>query len=148
MKLGVLQQIGKPQDIYDNPTNLFVAKFLGTPPINVFDGAIKGGKLYIGDEAVLDVNGIDDQDVHVGIRPEGFILDKNGALTCQLSNVEVMGRDVSIVADHAAKTSATIRAIVDADEGKTVEGETVKFNLKAHKVFLFNKTTEERIYIG
>ena len=38
MKLGVVQQIGKPQEVYDDPTNLFVAKFLGTPPINVFDG--------------------------------------------------------------------------------------------------------------
>ena len=148
MKLGVLQQIGKPQDIYDNPTNLFVAKFLGTPPINVFDGEVKGGKLYVGDAAVLDVAGVEDQEVHIGVRPEGFTLDKNGAFECQLLNVEVMGRDVSIVADHPAKTSATIRAIVDSDEGKTVSGETVKFNLKPHKVFIFNKTTEERIYIG
>ena len=40
MKLGVVQQVGKPQEIYDNPTNLFVAKFLGTPPINVFSGYV------------------------------------------------------------------------------------------------------------
>ena len=39
MKLGVVQQTGKPQEVYDDPTNLFVAKFLGTPPINVFNGA-------------------------------------------------------------------------------------------------------------
>ena len=41
MKLGVVQQIGKPQDVYDSPANLFVAKFLGTPPINVFSGCVK-----------------------------------------------------------------------------------------------------------
>ena len=41
MKDGVVQQIGKPQDVYDDPVNLFVAKFLGTPPINVFKGKIK-----------------------------------------------------------------------------------------------------------
>ncbi|MBO5776556.1 MAG: ABC transporter ATP-binding protein, partial [Clostridia bacterium] len=51
MKLGVVQQIGAPQDVYDSPENLFVAKFLGTPPINVFDGAIKDGKVYIGEDA-------------------------------------------------------------------------------------------------
>lgn len=55
MKLGVVQQIGKPQDVYDSPANLFVAKFLGTPPINVFEGEVKDGKVYIGDDAVLDV---------------------------------------------------------------------------------------------
>ena len=47
MKLGVIQQIGKPQDVYDEPVNLFVAKFLGSPAINVFDGQIKNDKLYI-----------------------------------------------------------------------------------------------------
>ena len=53
MKDGVVQQIGKPQDVYDSPVNLFVAKFLGTPPINVFEGQIRGGSLYIGENAVL-----------------------------------------------------------------------------------------------
>lgn len=50
MKLGVVQQIGKPQDVYEEPENLFVAKFLGVPAINIFDGLIKDGKLFIGDE--------------------------------------------------------------------------------------------------
>ena len=51
MKLGVVQQVGKPQEIYDNPTNLFVAKFLGTPPINVFAGRVVNEQLYLGDNA-------------------------------------------------------------------------------------------------
>ena len=51
MKAGVIQQIGKPQEVYDDPANLFVAKFLGTPPINVFEGRIAGGKLFLGDDA-------------------------------------------------------------------------------------------------
>ena len=67
MKLGVVQQIGQPQEVYDSPANLFVAKFLGTPPINVFKGSVKDGKLYIGADAVLDVQGVKDQDVTVGI---------------------------------------------------------------------------------
>ena len=89
MKAGVVQQIGKPQAVYDDPDNLFVAKFLGTPPINVFNGSVKGSKVYIGEEAVLSVNGVNDGEVYVGIRPEGFILDENGPLGCKLINVEV-----------------------------------------------------------
>ena len=154
MKKGVLQQIGRPQDVYDDPTNLFVAKFLGTPPINVFSGYVKGGKLYIGGtddltggECVLDAEGIDDCLVTVGIRPEGFIPDAAGALTCQLNNVEVMGRDVSIVSTHPASAAATVRSIVDADY-KVSAGATVSFALKPHKVFIFNRETEERIYFG
>ena len=146
MKLGVVQQIGKPQEVYDDPTNLFVAKFLGTPPINVFNGRVAGGKLYIGDEAVLDVKGVEDQDVTVGIRPEGFTLDDNGPMTCKLSSVEVMGRDVSIVSTSEASLNPVIRSIINADNKVDMSKETVSYSLKAHKVFIFNKETEERIY--
>ena len=144
MKLGVLQQIGKPQEVYDDPANLFVAKFLGTPPINVFAGEVKGGKLYLGEDAVLDVPGVDDRKVTVGIRPEGFIPTEDGALVCNLSNVEVMGRDVSVVSTHPASLNPMIRSIVDADN-KIAGAATVRFALKPHKVFLFDAETEERI---
>ena len=146
MKLGVVQQIGAPQDVYDSPENLFVAKFLGTPPINVFNGSVKGGKLYLGADAVLDVSGVADQDVFVGIRPEGFILDENGPMQCKLNNVEVMGRDVSIVSTNDASANPIIRSIINADNKVDTTKETVRYSLKPHKVFLFNKETEERIY--
>ena len=58
MKDGIVQQIGKPQNVYDDPVNLFVAKFLGTPPINVFSGEVKNEQLYIGSEAVLSTPGV------------------------------------------------------------------------------------------
>jgi len=145
MKLGVVQQIGKPQDVYDDPTNLFVAKFLGTPPINVFSGKVSEGKVYIGEDAVLDVAGVADQEVIIGIRPEGFELDDNGAFRCQLSNVEVMGRDVSIVSTNPASMNPSIRSIINSDNKVDVTNKTVRYNLKPHKCFLFNKETEERI---
>ena len=145
MKLGVVQQIGAPQEVYDNPANLFVAKFLGTPPINVFDGCIKGGKLYIGEDAVMDVPAAD-QEVVVGIRPEGFELDPNGPLHCKLNNVEVMGRDSSIVSTHPASQNPVVRSIIDADNKVDTTSETVSFSLKSHKVFVFNKETEERLF--
>ena len=146
MKLGVVQQVGKPQDVYDNPTNLFVAKFLGTPPINVFNGKVKAGKLYIGENAVLDVPGIDDRDVFVGIRPEGFVVDPNGALTCNVNGIEVMGRDVSIVSTNDNSINPVIRSIINSDEAISAEATTVNYSLKSHKVFVFDKETEERLY--
>ncbi len=144
MKLGVVQQIGAPQDVYDDPTNLFVAKFLGTPPINVFDGKVMGEKLYLGDAAVLDVKGAPDGDVYVGIRPEGFNLDENGPMVCNLKSVEVMGRDVSVVSAHERAHTPVIRSIINADN-KVAAAETVSYSLKPHKVFLFSKENEERI---
>ncbi len=146
MKLGVLQQIGKPQDVYDSPANLFVAKFLGTPPINVFEGKISGGKVYIGDEAVLNVPGIADREIYIGIRPEGFIPDNNGALTCDFVSLEVMGRDSSVVSTNKHSQNPTVRSIIDADIKIDTSSATVKFNIKPNKIFLFDKETQERIY--
>ena len=146
MKLGVVQQTGKPQEVYDDPTNLFVAKFLGTPPINVFNGSVKGGKVYIGQDAVLEVTNVADQDVLIGIRPEGFELCDDGALCCSLNNVEVMGRDVSVVSTNEASVNPVIRSIIDADNEVDVTSGVVRYNIKPHKLFLFNKETEERVY--
>ena len=145
MKLGVVQQVGKPQEIYDNPTNLFVAKFLGTPPINVFDGRVENGVVYIGENAVLNVKGVEDQPVTVAVRPEGFELNDNGPLVCNISNLEVMGRDVSVVSTHEASQNPVVRSIIDADNKVDVAKGTVNYTLKPHKVFLFNAETEERI---
>ena len=145
MKLGVVQQIGKPQDVYDDPVNLFVAKFLGTPPINVLEGKVEGGKVFIGEDAVLDITGVEDQDVYIGIRPEGFILDENGPLHCKLSNVEIMGRDASIVSTHEAAVSPVIRSIINSDNKVDTANPVVRYSVKPHKFFLFNKETEERI---
>ncbi len=145
MKQGVVQQIGAPQEVYDNPVNLFVAKFLGTPPINVFNGTVKGEKLYIGEDAVLDVAGIDDREVYVGIRPEGFIPDANGALCCDVVGVDVMGRDVSIVSTHTSALLPTVRSIINADDRPADGAKTVHYNLKPHKVFIFDHETEERL---
>ena len=146
MKLGVVQQIGQPQEVYDNPVNLFVAKFLGTPPINVFNGNVKDGKVYIGEDAVLDVNGVEDQEVLIGIRPEGFILDENGPFHCHLNNVEVMGRDVSIVSTNEASVNPVIRSIINSDNKVDTTKDTVRYSIKPNKLFVFKKDTEERIY--
>ena len=113
--------------------------------LNVFSGSVKGGKLYLAEDCVLDVPGIADQDVYVGIRPEGFELDPNGPMHCQLSNVEVMGRDSSIVSTHPASQNPVVRSIIDADNKVEAGTQTVRFSLKAHKVFVFSKETEERI---
>ena len=145
MKLGVVQQIGKPQEVYDDPVNLFVAKFLGTPPINVLSGRVQDGKVYVGEDMVLEVSGVEDQEVMIGIRPEGFELDENGPLCCQLSNVEVMGRDVSVVSVHPASVNAQIRSIINADNKVDLSSATVRYRVKPHKFFLFKKDTEERI---
>ncbi len=148
MKDGVVQQIGKPQAVYDSPVNLFVAKFLGTPPINVFDGEVKDGQLYIGEEAVLAVPGVANQSVTAAIRPEGFTLSETGTLSCDLSRVEVMGRDISVVSTHPKSQNVTIRSIISAENAVNTASQKVRFDLKPNKVFLFQKESGARIDFG
>ncbi len=147
MKDGVLNQMGKPQEVYDNPVNLFVAKFLGTPAINVFNGQIKNKGLYIGDEKILSIKNEGERDVYVAIRPEGFVLSEDGPFGLNLQRLEVMGRDVSVVSTHAEclNDSGVVRSIINAENNVDLSKDKVRFALKKQKVFAFDKETEERI---
>ena len=145
MKEGVIHQIGKPQEVYDEPKNLFVATFLGTPPINVFSGRVEAGRLFIGDECISSVRGVSDQEVYAAIRPEGFVLADDGVFTCKLVEVEVMGRDITVVSTHEASQNVEIRAIISAENRVDFASHEVKFHIKPHKLYLFSKETEERL---
>lgn len=145
MKDGVIQQIGKPQEVYDSPDNLFVAKFLGTPPINVFHAVIKDQMLFIGQDGVMPVAGIADQEVYAAIRPEGFVLCEDGPLCCSLKGVEVMGRDISVISSNEACEAAAIRSIISAEKRVDTGAPFVRFAVKPGKLFLFDKETQRRI---
>ncbi|MBP3580859.1 MAG: ABC transporter ATP-binding protein [Clostridia bacterium] len=148
MREGKLEQVGKPQEIYDNPENLFVAKFLGTPAINVFDGIVKDEKLYIGSDFIFDVPGVVDTTVKVGIRPEGFILSENGHLSCNFCGVEVMGRDISIISTNENSENKKIRSIISSENKVDTSSSIVRFDLKPSKVFIFHGDTHKRIHFS
>ena len=147
MENGAVRQVGKPQEVYDEPNCLFVAKFLGTPQINLFRGSVAAKKLYIGETAVLDAPTAKDGPVTVAIRPEGFYVEADGVFECALRAVEVMGRDTSVVSSHPAceNVESVIRSIIPAEYKPDASLPTVRFNLKPNKVFLFDPETGERI---
>lgn len=137
MKLGVEQQRGVPQDVYNNPCNKFVANFLGTPPINLFKGRIKDNKVYVGDQLVREITEkeVPDQECTVGIRPEGIVVDKKGTFIFNCERILTMGRDIMLVAEHPEATSNT-KFVVDAFiEVSTGE---VHCSVKPHKCFAFS----------
>ena len=145
MKNGVEMQKDHPQEIYNNPNSLFVAKFLGTPPINVFKGFIKDGDIYVGNEKIFHSDHVaDNQSIYVAIRPEGFIVGPSeGKITINVDQIITMGRDISFVGSHPAFTGDKIKIIADSDVRVSL-GE-VTFGLRLNKVFLFDGETEERI---
>ena len=157
MKLGVQMQRAHPQEVYNNPNCLFVAKFLGTPPINVFDGFIKEGKVYIGDEAVCSHKKLkefeDGHKVFVGVRPEGFLAGpevsaKEKVLTLKVDQIQTMGRDVSLVCRSAHHSDENdIKVIIDSLIH--VELGQNKFGIKPQKMFIFDGEDKDnpRIYL-
>ena len=152
MEKGYIRQIGHPQDIYRNPNCLFVAKFLGTPPINVFSGRIQNKGVYIGDEKILQLDkDIPDQEVHIGIRPEGFLMKEAAVgrelvLTLSCQQVLTQGRDLQLICNSPYKEDeGQLKLVVDA-EIEAEPGE-IKFALRRSKIYLFEKESEKRIEI-
>ena len=144
MKLGVEQQKDEPQQVYNDPKNLFVAQFLGTPPINVFKGRIQDKGLYIGEEKILDFDH-EDKEVFIGIRPEGFKVNaKSSTFGFTVTQLETLGRDISVICEHPDCLKPSFKIILDADE-KVNLGQT-KMAVKKNKCFVFDAETEERIY--
>ena len=146
MSMGEIQQIGKPQEIYKNPTNLFVAKFLGVPPINLFKGMIKNHHLYIGEELIIE-NEIktDDKEVVVGIRPEAYELvttDSNAGLTLKMEKIFKAGRDLTLISSSKYALNE-IKQILDSDT-KGIEGVN-RFTINIERLFIFDAKTEKRV---
>lgn len=140
MNLGLKQQMDHPQTVYDEPINEFVAKFLGNPPINILDGIVKNKKLFMNDIHIEDVN-LDDQDVHIGLRPEFFVMDPKGLIEAEIEIVEHIGRDTMLIC-RLEELDVTFRSIIPASRGLKI-GQKIHFSYS--KFFVFNKETGERL---
>ena len=133
MSAGRLQQIGVPQDVYDRPTNVFVAGFIGSPPMNLFRGSASGGTVSAGSFAFSRA-GIPDGPVTVGVRPEVFRPAgdaPNGRPRIELlvEVVEPLGDEVLVhgsVDAHAAQSGAEEEDAMLLADGSTRAPVTVR----------------------
>ena len=99
LSAGRLQQIGAPQEVYDHPANVFVAGFIGSPPMNLLSGSVRDGRVSAGDLAFARA-GVADAEVIVGIRPEGLRLvgpdDPGPGFELHVDVVEPLGDEVMV----------------------------------------------------
>ena len=138
MNFGVTQQQDIPQKVYTNPNNLFVAKFLGNPPINIVKGEIKENKLYIGNVLFAEKKAADGI-YSVGLRPEDFKIDKAG-IEVKDADVEVIGRDTMIRFNIG---DTPIRALVDSESYN--ESNKLILTVRGPKIHLFNLESGETV---
>jgi multiple sugar transport system ATP-binding protein len=157
MKDGIIQQVDTPINLYDTPANLFVAGFIGTPPMNFFSGGImtKNGKLYFKEETFelplveswkSAVSPYIDRKVVFGIRPEDICWEKSGntdatAIKAEIEVIEPMGSETYLYLNTGV-TSFIAR--VDAHKLLKV-GDHVELPLFMSKAHLFDKETEKLI---
>ena len=137
MNYGVVHQIGRPQDVYNEPVDMFVAKFLGTPPINIIPASQYQEKItFFENELNEDINlGSYKRDLYLGIRPEFVKIASDGKYEIEIEMVEYIGRDKSIIFKFAGQQS-TCKAIIPSEIEVEV-GDKVKVNFS--RFFIFDK---------
>ena len=144
MNAGKIQQIGRPMDVYERPRNLFVAKFIGTPPMNILKMQVREGRLE-GNGISLSVGQpLSASEVYVGIRPED-LHEANGAtagvITAQVELVEPLGHEVIV---HSKAGEETLVAAFGPRELPRV-GDPIRFSVDPAKLHLFDAASEERL---
>ncbi|MDO5604151.1 MAG: sn-glycerol-3-phosphate ABC transporter ATP-binding protein UgpC [Paracoccus sp. (in: a-proteobacteria)] len=150
MKSGVIQQVGSPEEVYENPRNLFVASFIGAPSMNFMPARIKGDQIVLADGSRLPAGlmadtATDAADIVLGIRPEHFELVAEGqGLAAEINLVEPLGSDTLV---HARAAGQDIIARVSPDL-RPQTGQRLYLSPVAGKAHLFNPETEERISIS
>ena len=143
MNEGILQQVDTPKNIYNDPVNLFVAGFIGSPSMNFFNGDVKNGK-FSSEECEFSGLGKDSfNNVMLGVRPEDMeiISDNNFQFEAKIYSIELTG-DQTIVSLKIGSNLITMK------EDKDYENELdqiVKIKLNIEKIFLFDSKSGNRI---
>ena len=156
MRDGYIQQIGTPQEVFNNPRNLFVAGFIGTPQMNFFDAKLTkeqgkyfvelgGVKVELSEEKQqrLAANNVEPQDVTLGVRPEHTTLGDTG-IVAKVDVSEMMGSSVHL---HVTAEGRDVIIIVPTLEmkGNYGIGDTVHFNFEGNVAHVFSKETERNL---
>ncbi|MBO5790575.1 MAG: sn-glycerol-3-phosphate ABC transporter ATP-binding protein UgpC [Clostridia bacterium] len=162
MKDGLIQQVDTPQNLYDNPVNMFVAGFIGTPQMNFITGLLekKGEDLFVSfgnntlklpaekaeNPALKEYIG---QEVVLGVRPECLVEDiekyKDAVITASVEVTELMGAEIYLYLSFDGQADATndknIIARVSARSSARA-GDTVQIGFDMNRVHIFDKHTE------
>ena len=146
---GVIQHHDDPQNLYLEPNNLFVAKFIGNPIINILEVEVKDGVITHPSFTVQASELVESRfrkeleqgHYSLGLRPEDLVPTENGLFTVTVTAVELIGRERIL---HFTLGEQDIKSIVSV-EHKIEEGDTLSFDLLRHKLFLFDQNGE-RVY--
>jgi multiple sugar transport system ATP-binding protein len=151
---GVLQQVGAPQAVYAKPANLFVARFIGSPPMNTVTGRIDrvdgkliaqlpGGGLPVPAELAQAIEAAGAAEVVIGVRPEALRFDANVGIAATVSVVESLGHERHVVCRLTDQQLVIVRQ--DAHDAAPAEGSTTLLRADADGLHVFDAESGARI---
>jgi multiple sugar transport system ATP-binding protein len=144
---GVIEQIGAPLELYDDPDNLFVASFIGSPSMNLFNGRYElqggGARVRIGDFSlqVPVVNARDGQEVTVGVRPEHLLVAQTGGIPFIVDVVEPTGASTELfgtVAGQRCCVTVNGRLLLRPEQG-------IRLDAELDNTLVFDTSTSRRL---
>ncbi len=154
---GRLQQVGDSKQLYDEPTNLFVASFIGSPPMNFVECTLReredgtyleaeAFKLKIGENIGRTIKeNATSADLILGVRPEDVSVSKRknlGTFEAEVYAVEPLGRDIIV----NLKTDGTLIKMITKSTFKAEIGEKIPVEFDLNKIHIFDKKTENAIF--
>jgi ABC-type sugar transport system ATPase subunit len=151
---GVLQQVGAPQDVYRRPANLFVARFIGSPPMNTVDGRIErvegglvaqlpGAGIPVPAELARALDDADVDEVVIGVRPEDLRFDDSGGIPATVSVVESLGHERHVICRITDQQLVIARQ--DAHEAAPPEESSVHLVADPAALHVFDAASGARI---
>ena len=154
MKDGILQQVDTPLSLYDNPANLFVAGFIGSPAMNLMAGKVTEGGVMIGDYKVpvsreIMAKAAGEKTLTLGIRPEAFVLSESG-IGVEVGVVEELGADAFVygtlagLQDNEKLTAQQIVARISSRKPPH-RGEVIRLGVDAAHIHVFSDVSLERL---
>ena len=139
---GIIEQLGTPIEIYNNPKSLFVAGFIGSPQMNFLDGNLNNKILSAEGFEIKDVNSDYEGDVTLGIRPEHLIQSKNGLINLNVDLVEQLGSDNLVYGQLKNKKDFCYRS---PGNQKIENGNELNLQIDENKYYIFDKSSGKRV---
>lgn len=139
---GHIQQIGTPKEIYNHPKNIFVASFIGSPPINLLKGTLNKNQLELTDGTVL-INDLTEYEQHhsviIGVRPENIQLTDDTGIKMKVTFTEMMGADLHVYGELAHE-----KIVIRVSANQEIEADQfIYLRFSKTKIHLFDSETEE-----
>ena len=138
---GIVEQVGTPKDIYSNPNTKFVAEFIGSPQMNIFNCKIDNGIAKIDNNPINLNKSINVDDASIGIRPDDIQISDSGSITCKANLVEYLGSDMIIYSNMGGQEfSCKLSSKIDVKAG-----DEFKFDIQPSLVHIFDNSSGKRI---